>query len=100
MNTYYCFHSAAREALGEQEKGKNGVENMWSEEIEDAVKRKKSSYLTALSTKKTEDWETYKNDTRNVQPLVTHESNRGWDQKCAEIDTYVGRSCTEVWKIL
>jgi hypothetical protein len=38
---------------------------------------------------------------RNVKHLVTHERNRVWDQKCAEIDTYIGgRRCTEVWKFL
>ena len=27
--------------------------------------------------------------------------NRVWDQKCAEIDTYIGgRRCTEVWTFL
>ena len=55
----------------------------------------------ALSTKKPEDWKKYKNDRRNVKPLVAHESNQVWDQKCAEIDTYIGgRRCTEVWKFL
>ena len=72
---------------------------MLSEEIEDAVRKKKSSYLTALSTKKPE--ENYENDRPNVKRLVTHEINRVWDQKCAEIDTYIGsRRCTEVWKFL
>ena len=99
---YDCIHLAAREALGEQEKGeKGGRKNIWSEGIEAAVRRKKSSYLTALSTKKSEDWENYKNDRRTVKRLVTHERNRVWDQKCAEIDTYIGgRRCTEVWKFL
>ena len=54
---YDCIHLAAREALGEQEKGeKGGRKNIWSEGIEAAVRRKESSYLTALSTKKPEDW--------------------------------------------
>jgi hypothetical protein len=56
-----CIHSAAREALGEQGKGeKGGRKYIWSEEREAAVRRKKSSYLTALSTKKPEDWENAK----------------------------------------
>jgi hypothetical protein len=102
MNTYDCIHSAAREPLGEQEKGERGGRKyIWSEEIEAAVGRKKSSYLTTLSTKKPEDWEKYKNDRRTVKRLVTHERNRVWDQKCAENDTYIGgRRCTEVWKFL
>ena len=57
------IHSAAREPLGEQEKGKKEGRiyvYIWSEEIEDAVRRKQSSYLTTISTKKTEDWENYK----------------------------------------
>jgi len=74
---------------------------MWSEEVEEAVGRKKNSYLTALNTKKLETWENYKNDRENVKRLVTHDSNRVWDQKCAEIDTYIGgRRCREVWKFL
>ena len=97
-----CIHSAAREALGERGKRKKGGRKyIWSEEIEAAVRRKKSSYLTALSKKKPEDWEKYKNDRRNVKRLVAHESNQVWDQKCAEIDTYIGgRRCSEVWKFL
>jgi hypothetical protein len=97
-----CIHSAAREALGKQGKGKKGGRKyIWSEEIEAAVRRKKSLYLTALSTKKHEDWEKYKNDRRNVKRLVVHERNQMWDQKCAEIDTYIGgRRCSEVWKFL
>ena len=62
---------------------------MWSGEIEAAVRRKKSSYLMDLSTKKPENWENYKNDRQNVKCLVTPERNRVWDQKCAEIDTYI-----------
>ena len=52
-----CIHSAAREALAEQGKGgkKGGRKYIWSEEIEAAVRRKKSFYVKALSTKKTED---------------------------------------------
>jgi hypothetical protein len=49
----------------EKEK-KCGRKYIWSEEIEDAIRKKKSSYLTALSTKKPQDWENYKNDKRNV----------------------------------
>ena len=99
---YDCIHSAAREALGEQRRGrKGGKKYIWSEEIEPAIRRKKNSYLTALNTKKPEDWENYKNDRRNIKRLATHESNRVWDQKCAETDTYIGgRRCTEVWKFL
>jgi hypothetical protein len=53
-----CIHSAAREALGKQEKGnKGGRKYIWSQEIEAAVRRKKSSYLMALSKKKPEHWE-------------------------------------------
>jgi hypothetical protein len=53
-----CIHSAAREALGEKGRGKKGGRKYeWSEEIEAAVRRKKSSYLTALSTKKPEEYE-------------------------------------------
>ena len=93
-----CIHSAAREALGEQGKRKKGGRKyIWSEEIEHSVRKKKSSYSTALSTKNPEDWENYKNDRRNIKRLVTDENNRVWDQKCAEIDTYIeGRRCTEV----
>jgi len=66
-----CSHLAAREALGEQGKGKEaGRKYIWSEETEDAVRKKKSSYLTALITKKPQDWENYKNDRRNVKRLV------------------------------
>ena len=55
----------------------------------------------APSAKKPEDWENYKNDRWNVKRLVTRERNRVWDQKCAEIDTYIGGwRCTEVWKFL
>ena len=62
-----CSHSAARGALREQGKGKKcGRKYIWSEETEDAIRKKKSSYLTALSTKKPQDWENYKNDKRNV----------------------------------
>jgi len=65
------------------------------------LEKKKSSYLKALSTKKLKDWENYKKDRRNVKRLVTLESNCVWDQKCAEIDTYLwGRRYTEVWKFL
>jgi hypothetical protein len=74
---------------------------MWSEEVEDAVRKKKSCYLTDLSTKKIENWENYKNDRWNVKRLVTLESNRVWDQKCTEIYTYIGgQRCTEVWTLL
>ena len=55
----------------------------------------------ALSTKNPKEWENYKNDRRNIKRLVTHERNRVWDQKCEEIDTYIGgRRCTKVWKFL
>ena len=65
------------------------------------LEKKKISYLTALNMKKPEYWENYKNDRRNVKRLVTHESNRVWDQKCAEIYTHIGgQRCTEVWKFL
>ena len=53
---YDRIHSAAREVLGEQGKGKKGGRKYtWSEKIEAAVRRKKSSYLTALNTKKPGD---------------------------------------------
>ena len=104
LNThiYDCIHSAAKGALGEQRSGrKGGKKYIWSEEMEAAIRRKKNSYLRALSTKKPEDCENYKKDRRNVKRLVTHERNRVWDQKCAENDTYIGgRGCTEVWKFL
>jgi len=39
---YDCIHSAAREALGEQEKGgKGGRKCIWSEGIEAGIRRKK-----------------------------------------------------------
>ena len=48
-----CIHSAARQVSGEQRRGREGGKKyIWSEEIEAAVRRKKNSYLTALSTKK------------------------------------------------
>jgi len=46
----------ARGALGEKGERKNGGRKyIWSEEMEVAVRRKKSLYLTDLSTKKAED---------------------------------------------
>jgi hypothetical protein len=51
--------------------------------------------------KKPEDLENYKNHRRNFKRLVIHERNGVSDQKCAEIDTYIGgRRCTDVWKFL
>lgn len=36
-----------------------------------------------------------------MKHLVVRERNQVWDQKCAEIDTYIGgRRCSEVWKFL
>ena len=44
----YMINSAASEALGEQEKSRKGRRKyMLSEELEDEVRRKKISYLTA-----------------------------------------------------
>ena len=58
MNTYVIAFTQRLERHcpnKEKEKKKGGRKYIWSEEIEAAVRRKKSFYVKALSTKKTED---------------------------------------------
>lgn len=99
-NILTSLHETAQEALGTQKNMAN-KKIWWNQEIENAVKQKKESYLKWLNTKEEEDRQKYHQCKRQARQLVTMEKNKIWDNKCQEIDTYIGgRKNTEVWNFI
>ncbi|CAG9840324.1 unnamed protein product [Diabrotica balteata] len=65
------------------------------------LKQKKEQHLKGLNTKNTEDHQPYKETDRQLRKMIKQEKNKTWDQKCQEINTYIGgKQCTEVWNFI
>lgn len=43
----------------------------------------------------------YKRELVKFKSMIMEEKNKGWERKCSEIDTYLGRTrSSEAWKFI
>ena len=96
-----CIHEAAKEALGHKCVQKERKKEWYSGKIDDLVKKKKKAYNKWLSTGRGEDRSTYAQWNREVKKEVTKSKNELWEQKCEEIDRYMGGTkVSEAWRTI
>ena len=86
-----CMKEAAAEAVGKREKQKSNKQ-WWTKEIETKIQDKIDKYL---------DREIYEKSKREVRNLINYNKNLQWDNKCREINTYIGGSkSSEAWNFV
>lgn len=96
------IHNAALEALGRYENiATHNKPYWWDEEIEKDIEEKRKKYQIYLSSKKTEDKETYKKAQTKVRRKISQKKNESWEKKCIRLNTYLGgKRNTESWRTL
>ena len=102
-NIKKCIHKAATEALGKYEhKRKKAKQPIWlTDELKQLIDEKNKLYAKYLSKNCETNRQSYKDKNREVRRRIKHEKNLFWEQKCGNINAYLGGSqCTEVWKTI
>lgn len=93
---------AAREALGiVGERNRANEKEWWSEEIGNLVSKKRNLRLAWLGSKEDEVKQECREAKNLVRNTVEAEKNKLWDDKCAEVESYVGgQKCSVAWRFI
>lgn len=98
-----AMHTIAAETLGEyRPKTSKPSQPKWiSDDIRELIKEKNEHYKKFLMHRTEENNRNYKEKNRELRNKIKKEKNNFWEQKCNQINAYVGGSrSTEVWQTI